>query len=348
MKKYRFATFNTSLFRNTQGQLIWDLQQAQNTQIKYIAEIIQRVAPDILVLQEFDYDENQQALTLFQKHYLTVASSQTSALHYPYQHAFASNTGIASGFDLDGDGKTSSAGDALGYGTFAGQYAFAILSRYPLDLAHCRTFQHFLWKDMPNARIPSYYSKEIQAILPLSSKNHVDLPVQLPEGDIHCLISHPTPPIPHASGYDVNIHRNYDEIRFWQDYLANAAYFYDDQGKTGGLAQDTYCCILGDLNADPQRYPAASHSIQHLLAHPRLHARTTLGTLTPSQLASPLRGRYHTTSWQARVDYVLPSQQLNPRMSGIFWQATNQALSYLFKQDISSDHRLVWVDIAFN
>lgn len=50
----RFATFNASLNRNTTGQLIADLSSPGNAQAATVAEIIQRVRPDVLLINEFD------------------------------------------------------------------------------------------------------------------------------------------------------------------------------------------------------------------------------------------------------------------------------------------------------
>jgi hypothetical protein len=63
----RFATFNASLNRNNEGQLITDLSTPNNTQAKTVAEIIQRNNPDVLLVNEFDYVPNGTAARLFQR-----------------------------------------------------------------------------------------------------------------------------------------------------------------------------------------------------------------------------------------------------------------------------------------
>ena len=44
--------------------------------------------------------------------------------------------------------------DSFGFGAFPGQFGMAVYSRYPIDFRHIRTFQNFLWKDMPGAGLP--------------------------------------------------------------------------------------------------------------------------------------------------------------------------------------------------
>ncbi|BDZ53996.1 hypothetical protein GCM10025870_10690 [Agromyces marinus] len=53
----RVATYNLSLNRNVEGQLVADLSTGANAQAKTVAEVIQRANPDIVLLNEFDYVE---------------------------------------------------------------------------------------------------------------------------------------------------------------------------------------------------------------------------------------------------------------------------------------------------
>ena len=50
------ATFNASLNREAPGQLLDDLTTADNVQASNVAETIQRVDPDIILINEFDYE----------------------------------------------------------------------------------------------------------------------------------------------------------------------------------------------------------------------------------------------------------------------------------------------------
>ena len=191
----RFATFNASLNRGAEGQLSTDLSTPDNAQAATVAQIIQRTRPDVLLINEFDFDAQGTALRLFQDNYLS--GSQGGAQPITYRHRFTapSNTGISSGFDLNNNGQTVTqpgapgyGDDSLGFGAFPGQFGMAVYSRYPIDPDKVRTFQHFLWKDMPGALLPDdaatstpndWYSPTEQAIFPLSSKSHWDLPIKI-------------------------------------------------------------------------------------------------------------------------------------------------------------------------
>ena len=54
--KVRFATFNAALNRPGRGELAGELEAPSSRQAMRIAEIIQRVRPDVLLINEFDFD----------------------------------------------------------------------------------------------------------------------------------------------------------------------------------------------------------------------------------------------------------------------------------------------------
>ena len=102
-----------------------------------------------------------------------------------------------------------------------------LLSKYPIVEENVRTFQNFLWQDMPSALLPDdsttpepndFYSEEELEILRLSSKSHWDIPIEIDGEVVHVLASHPTPPV-FDGEEDRNGRRNHDEIRFWADYI---------------------------------------------------------------------------------------------------------------------------------
>ncbi len=249
----RFSQFNASLNRNAEGQLVTDLSTPDNPQAKAVAEIIQRNNPDVLLINEFDYVRNPlEAVQLFLQNYLAVSQNGASPVDYPYFYIAPSNTGIASGFDLNNDGTAVTTpgapgygDDAFGFGNFPGQYGMLLLSKYPIDTANVRTFQNFLWKDMPDSLLStiidccwnSWYSPEEQNALRLSSKSHWDVPIKVNGETVHVLVSHPTPPTFDGTE-DRNGKRNHDEIRFWADYITpgKGDYIYDDGGNKGGIA----------------------------------------------------------------------------------------------------------------
>jgi 3-phytase len=265
----RFATFNASLNRSFAGELISDLATPDDEQARAAAEIIQRVNPDVLLINEFDFDAGGAAIELFQSNYLSLSQNGADPVHYPYVFVAPSNTGLASGFDLNNDGaialdpNTGGYGDdSLGFGSFAGQYGMVLLSKWPIDEESARTFQRFLWQEMPRALLPidpgtgePWYSPEELEVLRLSSKSHWDVPIEIGGKVVHVLASHPTPPT-FDGQEDRNGRRNHDEMRFWADYVhpGRSGYVVDDNGRTGGLGWGAYFVIHGRPERGPVRW----------------------------------------------------------------------------------------------
>src|SRR3954469_21223913 len=289
----RFATFNASVNRNAQGELVADLSTGTDPQLRNVAEIIQRARPDVLLINEFDFVPAEQAARVFQRNYLSVSQHGAKPIEFAYRFVAPSNTGIASGKDLDNDGQvvtTPGSGaygnDAFGFGEFPGKFGMAVFSRLPIDRKHARTFQHFLWKDMPGALLPDdpatpaphdWYSPAELAIFRLSSKSHWDLPIEVGHGKtVHFLVSHPTPPV-FDGPEDRNGTRNHDEIRFWADYINPGAgrYIYDDRGQRGGLQRGAHFVIAGDNNADPVDGDSTQNAIHQLLDNPLINTSVT-------------------------------------------------------------------------
>ncbi len=61
----RIATFNAELDRDGPGVLLRDILRGKDPQIASAVEVIAAAAPDILVLQRFDYDHELHALGAF-------------------------------------------------------------------------------------------------------------------------------------------------------------------------------------------------------------------------------------------------------------------------------------------
>lgn len=390
----RFAQFNASLNRRAEGELITDLSNPGATtpgtaQARAIAEIIQQTSPDVVQIQEFDYfaADPELAVRLFLQNYLGVSQNGADPVEYPYFYIAPSNTGLPSGFDLDNNGSVvtspSQAGygnDAFGFGNYPGQFGMLLLSKYPIDTANVRTFQNFLWKDMPGSLLPTiappdsdtpWYSPEEQAVLRLSSKSHWDVPIQVNGKTIHALVSHPTPPV-FDGPEDRNGKRNHDEIRFWADYITpgQGSYIYDDQGRTGGLTDEASFVIMGDQNADPFDGDSFDQAILQLLNNARVNTSVT-PTSAGGVDAAARQGRINdqhrgnpafdtadfndSAPGNLRADYVLPSQDLAIVDAQVFWtEATDPLFRLLGDFDPnfppegfpSSDHRLVWVDVT--
>jgi len=361
----RIASFNAGLVRKGAGVLVREIEDGSK-QIEAVAEIVLRVRPDILVLQKFDRDPAHRALAGFAER-LRAGVAELPGLGYPFLYQGPVNTGLPSGHDLDGDGRTGGPRDAFGYGRFPGQYGMAMLSRLPVDYDRIRSYGRFRWAALPEADRPlnpdggPYHPDPVWRDLRLSSVGHWAVPVALPDGAaLYVLAAHPTPPV-FDGPEDFNGRRNADEIRLLTAMIDGADWLTDDHGLPGGLGPRDRFVLAADLNADPQDGEARRDAIAALLAHPRLQdphpasagAEAAGGTGANTAHSGP--AAEDTADWRddpgpgnMRVDYVLPSIGLRVTGAGVFWPGPADPLARLVAGGMpqaSSDHRLVWVDV---
>lgn len=357
----KIATFNASMdgsnyvargIKPVGDELPTRLANGEALQIKNVAEIIQRVRPDILLINEFDYiADPEQGVLNFQRNYLSQSQQGQEPIHYPHYFVAPVNTGVPVNYDT-AKGKRDPS--VYGFGHYPGQYGMVVLSRFPIATEQVRTFQHFLWQDMPGNLLTdildetgnAWYSERVKSLLRLSSKSHWDVPVKLGEKVIHVLASHPTPPV-FDGPEDRNGKRNHDEIRFWRDYLNGDTYFYDDNGKRGGFSGETFV-IVGDLNSSAVEGDAMKSAIANLINHPLVND-VVKPMSEGGKLSRPENphAATHTAGWGMRADYVLPAKAgWSVKDSGVFWPAEHSTEYRLIEsRGASSDHRLVWLEM---
>ncbi len=371
--KLRVATFNVSMEAlnyaeqikghtpHISGRELTHALQNDHQQIKNIAEIIQRVNPDIILLNEFDrVDDNASNIRYFIDKYLGKSQHNQPTINYPYFYQGAVNTGVKVNSDLNGDGNSNQLPfDAHGFGHFIGHYGMVLLSKYPIDESAIRTFQKFKWHDMPNALKPinpetnqPWYTNDTWQALRLSSKSHWDIPINIKGKTIHILASHPTPPV-FDGPENRNGNRNHDEIRFWFDYINSKqdSYIYDDNNHLGALAANQRFIIIGDQNASNIEGDAiitkTSQGIIALLNSDKIQDSWPASLGGKYHASDNVNGINHTAYWGMRADYVLPSTYgFIIKKSAVFWPQQNEDTYRLIKnRQASSDHRLVWIDV---
>jgi hypothetical protein len=366
--RFTVAQFNARLYSDEADGVLRRLRGGTDEQGRKVAAIVQRVRPDLLLVNEFDFDPEGALADVFQREYLEVGQHGEAAIHYPYRFFAPVNTGVPSGMDLNGDGQVGGEGrlhgeDSFGFGLQPGQYGMLVLSRFPIEVERVRTFQYLRWAELPGAQRPRHpdgrwwYDDAVWPRLRLSSKSHWDVPVRLPDGVVHLLASHPTPPV-FDGPEDRNGKRNADELALWRHYLDDpeAGWLCDDQGRCGGLPAGARFVLAGDLNNDPVDGAGQRAAILALIEHPRVlrhafprsegavHAARTAGGVNARHRGDPAHdtGAFGPRAGNLQLDYVLPSEGFRVLDSGVFWPAPGQPGADWID---ASDHRMVWLQL---
>jgi hypothetical protein len=324
----RVATYYPDLTRKGPGLLLRDILGGKDPQIAAVVQTITALNADVVVLTDMDFDHGRVALSALAD---LLANAGT-----PYPHRFTSrpNTGHATGLDMDGDGRLGGPGDAQGFGFFAGKGGVAVLSRLPIDAANFRDFSDFLWVDLPGNTLGDSMANPARAAQRLSTTVHWNLPITLPNGTpLSLLIYRATPPV-FDGPEDRNGRRNHDETAFWTQLL-NGALPYAPPNPP--------FIILGDANLDPIDGDGRRAAINTLLADPRIQDPGQQGTFGRTDTrGDATRDTALYDFGGLRVDYVLPSADLQLTNAGVDWPLTGDLAA---SHTAASRHRPVWVDI---
>lgn len=350
----RIATWHVEQARKGPGLLLRDILKGKDSPedpgIRAVVRTLAHVAPDVVLLTGFDWDYDLRALNAL------ADRLRANSLDYPYLFALRPNSGIATGLDMDGDGRLGGPGDAQGYGRFTGQGGMAILSRLPIDTGAVHDFSAMLWADLPGALLPEvdgapYPSADALKIQRLSSVAHWVVPVQPRDGPPLTLLAYAANPPVFDGPEDRNGKRNHDENALWALYL---------DGALPVAPPQTPVILLGNANLDPADGEGLKPAITALLSHPRLQdprprspggaeAARMQGGANVGQRGDPA---LDTADWRdiggpgnLRISYVLPDAALNVTGAGVFWPTLDDPDHALIEGEGAPRHRLVWVDI---
>lgn len=296
------ATFHTELSRGGPGLLLRDII-TRDPQVMAVAQVIADVAPDVILLQGVDYDRGLQSAVM-----LSVQISQ-QGWYLGYLTAFAPNSGVLTGFDLNKDGRLGGPEDAHGFGDFAGQGGMVLLSRWPLSTV--QDFSKELWSDQADPAVIKAAWGEAASSLRLHSVGHWHVRVETPDGPLILVAFHATPPV-----FDGPEDRN--GLRNAHQLASVTRKFSQIEGPF---------VLLGNANNDPDKGEGRKPAIEALLGHPRLQ--------------DPLPGQA-SVDWSGlglgwmRVDYVLPSADLKVVAAGAHMAPPAAQ---------ASRHRLTWAEV---
>lgn len=326
----RVAVYHVELERRGPGLLVQDIRRGEDAQVAAVVQVIATARPDVLLLLGIDHDLELVAARAL--------ADRLAAAGLPLPHRFGPrpNTGIATGLDLDGDGRRGGPRDAQGYGRFAGAGGMVLMSRLPIRSDQARDFTAMLWSDLPGQVAPP----DTPPGQRLSTTGHWEVPLDLPGGGtLRILAWHATPPV-FDGPEDRNGRRNHDEAAFWLRLL---------DGELPATPPDTPFVLMGGSTLDPADGEGRREAMRALLAHPALQDPAPRGTsgysdpghagdpaLDTALFAAPLGG--------LRTEVILPSADLAVTGAGVIWPPSGDPLAETVAT--ASRHRLVWVDIA--
>lgn len=371
----RVATFNLEDVRTS------DLRSADQPRLKKIAEIIQRIRPNIIFLNEMAYDgegfpetaageKPGQNATRFAEKYLSVA--QSPDVQPMTFHAFMApvNTGMSSGFDLDNDGhavgvfpmppasdaagnpsKQTAEGraygnDCWGFGTFPGQYGMALLVDDRLEILskHVRTFRLMPWSYLPNAMLPKTTDGKVWF-------DEEELKFMRLSSKSHWdvpvklpngSVLHVLCSHPSPPAFDGPEKRNATRNH---DEIRFWADYIDNSGALVDDASHPGGLWEGSMFVilgDMNADPDEGSSIDNPMGLLLSNSKVNASVTPTADIERPGLDPDDTSSFKMRVDYVLPSSAIAIQKAGVWRRGPGVDGSGKFP----SDHFPVWADLA--
>lgn len=337
----RLAFWRIDLGGRGPGYALQDiLAQAPTPTAK--ARLIAHIAPDVLVLSGLDYDHGLATLSAFR--------SLIGAIGHEFPHIFALPSNAGERIRLADDHAAPGPDETQGYGPFSGARGLALLSRFPIEMAEMRDFTGFLWRDLPDAILPTPAPAWLD-YQHLSSTGHWDVPLDLGVNQrLNLLIYQAGPPV-FGTNQLSNLDRNHDETAFWTAFLDERLPMPPPAGPF---------VVMGGSNLDPYDGDGRHEAMRALLAHPYVQDPEPRST-GATRAGDTERDQAHlgpadldTVHWpqedgpgNLRVSYILPSSGLRINGAGVFWPAPDTPDAALLgdPQTPPTPHRLVWVDL---
>lgn len=312
-----------------------DITGGKDAQVEAAVEVLAALDADVVLLIGLDWDARLATLDAFAERLAAVGPG------YPHRLALRPNTGQPTGLDLDRNGKLGEARDAQGWGRFPGEGGMALLSRLPIDLAMVQDYSGLLWADLPGAILPAGITVEERQVQRLSTTGHWAVPLILPSGRrLTVLAFAATPPV-FDGPEDRNGRRNHDEAAFWLRLM--------DGGLTplGWPPPEGPLVVMGTANLDAADGDGTADALLALTEGPFRDPkpRGTAAREEPDQRGDPaLDTALFPATGGLRVDYVLPSPDLDVAAAGVLWPPDGDALA----PDLAaaSRHRPVWVELV--
>lgn len=235
---------------------------------------------------------------------------------------------------------------------YLGRYSLGLLSRYPILHDQIRVLSDLAWHDLPGNRIDRI-REELGIEVPegywLFEKAIVVVPIDVNGIVFHVVLLHPM-----TSGFSpMNPHRNHDELR------ALTLWLNGELSAPGWepLPADARFVLVGDFNVDPDDGASDPEALPQVLASPRVVAHFPEGE-GGTKGQNPRRNSFLSgcgredgqmpwnpgNKMQMQLDYMLPSTTVGaPAASGLFFPPIGSADFELACR--ASDHRFMWEDL---
>lgn len=292
-----------------------------STQLIAAKSILKKLTPDILSLNEIQFDmpavPNQQYQSRGQNLHFLNSFFETNMNHYSF---FPANTGMNSRPNSQGEyilrptqEERELYADKVNFGMFPAQYSMGGLFQY--QVVRETNISNLKWKDFnPNINL-SKFTQSNGAPLPedmsLFDKNFVDTVININGKEVHIILLHTVPSFHFGNMKSPNYERNRDQLKFLQWYLKGSG----EIGNIRPLPRNATFIAMGDWNVDPDSENLGAQVINELKSEFKMWMNERVITYRGSSFIPG--------GWTAQLDYILLSNDISILDSGVYGPEAN-------------------------
>jgi alkaline phosphatase D len=344
----RVGTYNIEILSSRK------LDTPGEPQVAAALEVIARASPDILAIQELQYDlqagETPGAIDEANnaRRFADLIDGVDETGGYDHTLIVLGHSGFDwSGYDPGVHDPYFGPG-----ATPPGLFNVAVISRHPILVDQVELIIDLAWTDLPESSVSVLEATTgvvVPAGFPLFWTGLLVAPMDLGDEILYLVVLHTTPP--HRG--DIHKHRNLDQLTGLRLLVDGALPGYED-----ALPSDARFVLVGDWNADGDHGDGFPEAIQQLLEHPRItpFQPTGAGTvgLSPEKNTTAsvcgegdgLDAADPATGMQFQLDYVLPSANLGASITGgMFYPDFETEPDDWALACAASNHMLLWADL---
>ncbi len=288
--------------------------RGENEQLNFAKNIVKNLNPDILSLNEIQFDFPNIPTKDFKSkgknvHYL----AEIFDMSFESTAFFPANTGMLSRAK---NGKyilhptqedREKYADLVNFGMFPGQYSMAGIFKYPL--IEVKNFKRLPWRVFNRKIDLTPYAdangKPLPKNMSLFDKNFTVATLNIEGKEVHIVLFHTVPAFGFGNPKTPNFERNRDQIQFLKWYLTAKKMKFGIQpigGKT--------FIAMGDWNVDPESKNPGAKVLKSLLKTHQPWIKDKVITYRGSS--------FNPGGWTAQLDYILFSKDITVKAAGVY------------------------------
>lgn len=331
-RTYRYLHYNIKEFTTAK------ILDGQNKQTVRAASIVKNLAPDLISINEMQYDKKDVPTKGLpgtgqnMKRFLAIIDPATTA---DWQYTFGEgNTGKKAIKQTDGNyaenpnaPASRALADQVNFGTFPGQYSTGFATKFPIKnrLINNKIRWQDWDKSFPFANHALPDGTTLPPTMSLFDKNFNDSEVDIGGKLIHFITYHTVPAFDFGSASNTNVLRNQAQLEFLEWYLlgscepanTNSQVKQCKRGIRPLTTADSFIAV-GDLNVDYNSTSPGAAVIKRLLTNTRTQDFRAENP-DPQFQKDPVTGKSHITymsdgvdlgKLQSNLDYFIVSKDL--------------------------------------